>query len=1721
MVEIERNMFYKRQEIAGSGAVKLNAMYKDLAEPETDILTLGGGPKMNRFVLSGQSAPTPKYGDSTLKFGRFVTYVSGSDLSETAKLPAVDLYVAKKGTEILEGGMNLMTGGENLMVIASWVDSDIPWLEENFDGSDKSLGEVNISASGPVGTTVSDKTFAGGGSFLNFGEDLDGPDLMKKYFAENPGEDKIPVRPLNKSKINGFWIPRHDHRSGLKKATVFRPIWKMRDLKGVLNFERSTNTATDIEGAQTANPGNTIFNSFTKTADIQTAYTSGPDTTSPWCMSTMELSNEMVDSGGQSLKMYHLWAYNSGTCYDASATGTSSATAIGKLTDSGLEFGDPGSVNAQFCRATMTDIPFPTVLEQGTSTYMPSQLDSRVSLPEINIKFAINKMDKAVRVTTRGTGSADGEPNQYKYYNFASGATLSGNMAFHTLGRSFTVTFSNYPPEEGDSLDDFLYKTMTSTSPTNQTVGGFTCMRFIREEGQSSVIEAATDFDDKGQLFTVMPLNVVPSAMASNHTTGTANLCTNTHAEIIYGFKAQLDASSPSTGQNVYREQMKCIGVPYKPSYAWIDGNVTYDYKYEKAIPLSMGKFVNAKMVFDVMQWQYKYGEDTKNGDAIASPWTGTGIYNTRWRSPRAPNVSGAAGQDDGAAGEGTPFLRVFFTEGYEHIKDSDGLTDSEPPSIDIPFYQPSNDGDSPNQNAHGWFWGDEGYTGTDKVTKWPSCMTIWLQNYRYVKNTEQLISARGKNKASLADDNTIAASLPSVGFGSDYPLPTDYSGTSTTIGESIASQGVAREAEVYVDSITFNNWNNEMQNCSSQASTATSLIPIRAHANRTAQGGLGATNQNITTVFSDTYTPTYICLGFENGVTDMPLSNPNKDYEAYLLLNGFSSQGFTSLARQNISGTTGGGTVKMWPSVTSGSIDQTVIGLNSTGMWGTSWGRTSSPVTTGTMASTIDRGNANYKMVAQQSSNSIIASGAANVANMGVGLGSLSGTSAGSTSLSSDALTSKGTMQLYLGPHSLANTVEADVYWVKRENHMCAAKVTGWVEGDNNAITVDNPAIFDMPLDSTHYIIYQYGQVFTDSDGTDITLSARYQRGYGVEVIKQAKKRDGNIIYLESFDDAAMATPGASIVSPSSTSTTCLNPASLPNVYISPKKYWINLMMYPGSDSSSPFSGSNSSGKTYDGVCILSGTGLAGAGEQDYSSLTGSTYNESTYYYDYDTAETPGKSAYYGKTWILDPDAESNIETSIDFGHGAWDDEKQTGGLVDFKVAYPDSPLELDVTPVIEGMGLTDDDDILVTMSLHSPAQNQTITMYGNDWTGSNDTADALGYYSYESQIVKPAFVWGYEDPLPKVSNFKVQPEFDLLNKETNLYELTSEDLNAVTFTWDEEGDDIWYRMIYVDDKFITDKYHGAVFHAPLNETPKEMPGYPNYMTNANANTYYYGLSNTDTSLSNSSTFDRESKSGTGSNIITSIEGFAGYGQYFSGDAAENYFETGINHVGTAVSGCSQATIVTHIIPSDNSDVATSGQYIWSIVIGAPAAADRTSLYIDDNNKFNFYVSGTTLQSRNAFEIDGERPFTVGITFNKDRTFDNWKMYVNGVLEDTSAEDWDQGDTWNVNASSDMVLGMKGNGSTEDDIVHAYKGFIEEIVIYNREYFFPPEDQQFTLDTSYLKDAGTVYNHFPSGAGDNYQSAKVFIFDYHNIRGRSPKEVATTSQTSWKVTTV
>ena len=151
------------------------------------------------------------------------------------------------------------------MVINSIHDPSIPFLEENFDGASKSLGRVETVGAAGVGRNVfsdeymlpedaAKKVHAGGGySIFHMGEDPDESDatFLQRYFGRIRGQEAgtdggmgavfardIFVKPRDRKKPNGYWVPKYDNRTGLNKYTVFMPLWKYSDIKGVIQYVR-------------------------------------------------------------------------------------------------------------------------------------------------------------------------------------------------------------------------------------------------------------------------------------------------------------------------------------------------------------------------------------------------------------------------------------------------------------------------------------------------------------------------------------------------------------------------------------------------------------------------------------------------------------------------------------------------------------------------------------------------------------------------------------------------------------------------------------------------------------------------------------------------------------------------------------------------------------------------------------------------------------------------------------------------------------------------------------------------------------------------------------------------------------------------------------------------------------------------------------------------------------------------------------------------------------------------------------------------------------------------------------------------------------------------------------------------------------------------------------------------------------------------------------------
>ena len=146
-----KNIFYTKEII--SNAVGVHPQFKDLSVGNAETtLTFKAGLGATQWVVSGNVSETPYPNMGELVGGFLQTYVTGMSLSGTSTLPSLYSYKIQNGFPISEGGFTLATGtphifgtgtatiGDALWVSSAQFDVGEVWLEENFDGSNKSMG---------------------------------------------------------------------------------------------------------------------------------------------------------------------------------------------------------------------------------------------------------------------------------------------------------------------------------------------------------------------------------------------------------------------------------------------------------------------------------------------------------------------------------------------------------------------------------------------------------------------------------------------------------------------------------------------------------------------------------------------------------------------------------------------------------------------------------------------------------------------------------------------------------------------------------------------------------------------------------------------------------------------------------------------------------------------------------------------------------------------------------------------------------------------------------------------------------------------------------------------------------------------------------------------------------------------------------------------------------------------------------------------------------------------------------------------------------------------------------------------------------------------------------------------------------------------------------------------------------------------------------------------
>ena len=310
------------------------------------------------------------------------------------------------------------------------------------------------------------------------------------------------------------------------------------------------------------------------------------------------------------------------------------------------------------------------------------------------------------------------------------------------------------------------------------------------------------------------------------------------------------------------------------------------------------------------------------------------------------------------------------------------------------------------------------------------------------------------------------------------------------------------------------------------------------------------------------------------------------------------------------------------------------------------------------------------------------------------------------------------------------------------------------------------------------------------------------------------------------------------------------------------------------------------------------------------------------------------------------------------------------------------------------------------------------------------------------------------------------------------------------------------------VDTEDIKDKYHSCIFHMPLNTT-----GGTSVVGNTVQNPIYkfYDYVGTLNNPPAGGYVDTGSSAST--TCLTSIEGLSGYAYLGPGaDTTTGVPRIAYNASATAnasklMTGLTEYTFVLHSIPASTD----GGNYMFDQ--GSYGATTGFEAYLDSNQKVVVKHRDVTLQGTSTQICDGETPLNVIVTYmsgSSQAGRQQLELYVNGALEDYSSATTAIG----VSTTSGAAIGAQWQSSTNK---LTWDGLIEEILIYNKRWDVVPDGNEYIYNTQLL----TEKTAYTSAGKWQTNNAKLFLFDYHNIRGRASDLVCQSNLVGWRFTTI
>ena len=210
------------------------------------------------------------------------------------------------------------------------------------------------------------------------------------------------------------------------------------------------------------------------------------------------------------------------------------------------------------------------------------------------------------------------------------------------------------------------------------------------------------------------------------------------------------------------------------------------------------------------------------------------------------------------------------------------------------------------------------------------------------------------------------------------------------------------------------------------------------------------------------------------------------------------------------------------------------------------------------------------------------------------------------------------------------------------------------------------------------------------------------------------------------------------------------------------------------------------------------------------------------------------------------------------------------------------------------------------------------------------------------------------------------------------------------------------------------------------------------------------------------------------------------------------------------------EASFVMHIIP----DATTNGTENYIMHSGTCVVNLNGSTNKIEVDVFHAASNNVRLTS-NPIPVDGQTPTNIIVTFDRHLKAGNCKLFIDGELVDQtgpsqSADSGADGINWKTDtnirvvpaSTSPLTIGTIHDTSSGHTHTKGFTGIIEEVVIYKRVLYPISGNQKSFVFTKPLQE-------IQDGSPVSY-SARLFMKDYHNIRGDTASDVATSSSVSY-----